>query len=286
LDFDLLIAPLITLLAGVVIGTIFNFAPIKALKHKAIILASFVVISSLGLYVASNLFCYNLTSIQYFQSFTSILQGSAVTNLLGGYAPYASAILLSALFEASLALSFAGESSVGQYLSKQKHKNSTETFQTPPIKQSTLANGGGLMEDEQSIMTLFRDGKISQITPAINASLPDGYSFEGALQDWDPKRTRYVLDSLVQKGQLKAELIDKAITCTACGSANVRIKKICPDCNSLLLNREDHTPPSYVCVICKAKTASPLFVAKCENCGTTAELDEEPEIELFKYTKA
>ena len=134
------------------------------------------------------------------------------------------------------------KATVNQYFSKQKHKNKPSTFQIPRIKQSNLANGSGLMEDEQSIMTLFKEGKIKQITPVINAALPDGYSFEGALQEWDPKRTRYVLDSLVQKGHLKAELADKTITCTACGSANVRIKKICPECNSLLLHKEQTMP--------------------------------------------
>jgi DNA-directed RNA polymerase subunit RPC12/RpoP len=123
---------------------------------------------------------------------------------------------------------------------------------------------------------------------------------------------------------LKSELVDKVITCTACGSANVRIKKLCPECSSLRLRKEvliEHLscgaidrqtafetpkgdlvcprcniklqsvdedyrvlPSSYVCLNCNARSSEPLLVAKCDNCLTTAQLDEEPEVYLYKYT--
>ena len=110
MDFDFIIAPLITLLAGVVLGTVFNFAPVKALKHKIAIIASFAIVSTVALYVISNLYCYNLTSIYLFQSFASMLEGTSIANLLGGYAPFVAAILLTIVFEISLVLSFASES--------------------------------------------------------------------------------------------------------------------------------------------------------------------------------
>jgi hypothetical protein len=284
MEFDFVFAPLFTLVAGIITGTIFNFLPVKKLQNKTIIMASFAVASALALYVGSTLYSNNLTSIFYFQAFATVIDGTLISNILGGSAPFASAILLSVVFEISLVLSFAGEAAVNKYYGKQKNKYNPPPLQTSTIKQSPFLSDKGLKDDHQSILSLFKEGKIQQITPVINASLPDGYIFEGVLQEWDTRWTRHVLDTLVEKGYLKAELIDKAITCTACGSTNVRVRKICPECNSLWLRREETSPSMYVCPICTARTNSALFVAKCENCGTTAELDEEPEIELFKYT--
>jgi hypothetical protein len=314
---------------GIILGTIFNFAPVKALKHKAVMLACFAVISTLALYVTSQYFSYDLTAIYYFQAFASSLDGLLVTSLLGGYSPYVAAILLTIVFEISLIVSFALEAVVDGYFSKRKQKSTSKKLDliTPPSPetiQAQILNEKNLLEDEQNILELLRQGKIIQITPSINASQPDGYSFDGVIQEWDTKWARHVLDSLVHKGYLKAELVDKVVTCTACGSANVRVKKICPECNSLWLQKEaliEHIscgaienraafdsasgelicpkcnvklqragsdyrilPPSYRCSSCNMRSSSPLLVAKCENCGTTAELDEEPEIELYNYT--
>jgi hypothetical protein len=327
--FDFVVAPLLSFLAGAVIGTIFNFAPIKSLKNKAIIVTSLVLVSAVGFYFLANLFSGNIASIYFFQAFASILEGP-ITEDLQISAPFAASILLIIVFEGSLTLSFAVEGSVGSYLKKRKQKNQT-LLQTPIIKSSpqtiqqvNYPSDKSLLKDEQYIMDFFNDEKVTEITPVVNSTNPEGYSFERPLQDWDTKWARLVLDSLVQKDQLKAELIDKVITCTACGSANVRIRKLCPECNSMLLRKDslvehfscgavakreafDTTegilvcpfckqqliqansdyrilPPSYVCLNCNYRTNTPLIMAKCENCETTAELDEEPEIELHKYT--
>jgi Zn finger protein HypA/HybF involved in hydrogenase expression len=161
--------------------------------------------------------------------------------------------------------------------------------------------------------------------PVVDASKPEGYTFEGVPQlDWETKRLRQALDSLVRKGYFKAELMDKVIVCIACGSANVRIKKLCPECMSMRLRKEaliEHfscgavdrqaafetengdlvcpkckamlqligsdyrvLPPAYLCLVCNVRRSDPLLVVECEDCGSTAQLDEEPEVFLYKYT--
>jgi hypothetical protein len=330
---------------GVVFAAVFKFAPVKSLKTKTILLSSFAVISAVGLLVPSWFFKDNLNWIYSFSSFSSIFDGLSFLDGLGG-APFISALVLVAIFEVSLIVSFTAAVKIDAYRNKRKTKPDSANIAKPNVnyqnvenleaplsnhsvfvkeQEATFADEQGLRKDEQSIMELFLYGKVTQITPNINAAQPDGYSFEGVPQlDWDTKRTRQALDSLVRKGFLKAELIDKVITCMACNSANVRVKKLCPECMSLRLRKEgliEHfscgaverqaafetvngdlvcpkckaklhligsdyrmLPPSYVCLGCNVRSSEPLLVVKCDDCGSTAQLDEEPEVFLYKYT--
>ena len=62
---------------------------------------------------------------------------------------------------------------------------------------------------------------------------------------------------------------------------------VCPKCKSKLhRNGVDYRvlPPAYVCLSCNVRSSEPLLVVKCGDCGLTAQLDEEPEIFLYKYT--
>ncbi len=142
--------------------------------------------------------------------------------------------------------------------------------------------------------------------------------------DWDTKHSRQVLDALVRKGYLNSELIDKVIVCQTCGSGNVRVVKACPECGSLRLHKEgliEHfscgaverqsafeskngdlicpkckgklqligsdyrtLPPAYKCLSCNTLNSEPKFTVKCGDCTSTADIDDEPEIMLYKYT--
>lgn len=141
--------------------------------------------------------------------------------------------------------------------------------------------------------------------------------------DWDTKHTTQVLDALVRKGYLNSELIDKLIVCQTCGSGNVRIIKSCPECGALRLHREgliEHfscgaverqsafeskngdlvcpkckaklqligsdyrtLPSAYKCLSCNTLHSEPKMLVKCVDCTSTAELDDEPEVMLYKY---
>jgi hypothetical protein len=351
MDFTTAIAPLLMLLAGIILGTVFKFAPLKALKFRAVAVIAFMAISVSALYLLSFYFEGFLNAIVYFQNFAASLESTLIADFSGGSAQAAAIIVLISIFEFAFIMSFAIEETVDDYFKKRKQvkaKSAEKVEQVPvelsqnvevlnevveeePVNASVsqeeiiAAEAQGLKKDEQSIMELFLYENIKQITPNLNAMQPEGYNFEGLPQlDWDIKRIRETLDALVRKGFLKSELVDKVITCTACGSANVRIKKLCPECNSLRLRKEalvEHVtcgaidrqtafendngelicpkcgaklqaigtdyrilPSSYVCMNCNARSTEPLLVAKCDNCSATAELDEEPEVYLYKYT--
>ncbi|NLF89018.1 hypothetical protein GX563_09380 [Candidatus Bathyarchaeota archaeon] len=142
--------------------------------------------------------------------------------------------------------------------------------------------------------------------------------------DWDTKHSTHVLEALVRKGYLNSELVDKLIICQTCSSGNVRIVKSCPECGSLRLHKEgliEHfscgaverqsmfesrncdlvcpkckaklqligsdyriLPPAYKCMGCNTLHSEPKLLIKCIDCTSTAELDDEPEILLYKYT--
>ncbi len=337
------------LLTGIIIGTIIKFTPLKK-QNKAVATATLVIATIFASYFLLLFYFNELTSNSYFQNFASTLNSTVIADFFAGSASLAAAVLLIGLFEVCLIASFAIEETVDDYFRKRKNVKEmlAETFEEAPVEpcqiiqspetvaeaqpinavsqeETIAAKAQGLKKDEQSIMELFLYEKIAQITPNLNAMQPEGYSFEGLPQlDWDIKRIRQTLDALVRKGFLKSELVDKVITCTACGSANVRIKKLCPECNSLRLRKEvliEHLtcgtidrqtafetsngdlvcpkcnvkmkiieedyrllPSSYVCLNCNVRSSEPLLAAKCDNCSTTAELDEEPEVYLYKYT--
>ena len=97
-------------------------------------------------------------------------------------------------------------------VSKSASNTVTESLSTSiRAKDATgIAEEQGLKKDEQSIMELFLYGKISEITPVIDLTKPGGYYLKGLPKiGWDTKRARQILDSLVRKGFLKAELTTK-----------------------------------------------------------------------------
>ncbi|MCW4003559.1 MAG: hypothetical protein NWE95_06575 [Candidatus Bathyarchaeota archaeon] len=345
-----LVAPLFMVSIGILLGAIFKSLPLKSLKLRTIALAVFAAIAGVGLAIPAFVFSNSLTYILFFDDFSLGLQSLPFFNTLGAGAPFAAATILIALFEVDLALGFGLAVKIDEFKIKRLKKKELEPVE--PTKEKVVgvisSNGSSqlrnvlvsaksidletavfadeqvLRKDEQSMMELFLYGKISEIVPIVDSARPEGYFFDGIPQlDWDTKRSRQALDSLVRKGYLKAELVDKIIVCMACNSANVRIKKLCPECLSLRLRKEgliEHftcgtvdrqaafetvngdlacpkckaklqlvgsdyriLPPAYACLACNVRSNEPLLVVKCDDCGATAQLDEEPEVLLYKY---
>ena len=350
------VAPLFMLSVGLILGVVFTLAPLKLMKMKIILLGIFASITGIGLALPAWYYSANLSNIYFFDSFSLGLREVSFLNAIGGNLQFVAAAMLIGVFEASLALGFSPAFRIGKFNSKRKNLKATGTANTQkPIMDSNQGlvngvsmNGGsanrinpsalsldfdsadfvdeqGLKKDEQNLMELFLYGKVTQIVPVVNSTKPEGYFFDGVPQlDWDTKRSRQALDSLVRKCFLKAELIDKVIVCTSCGSANVRLKKLCPECMSMRLRKEgliEHfscgaverqvafeaangdlvcpkckaklqligsdyrvLPPAYMCLGCNVRSSEPLFVMKCDDCNSSAQLDEEPEVLLYKYT--
>jgi hypothetical protein len=343
------------LAVGMILGAGFELAPVKILKKKILLIGIFGSIAGVGLIIPSLYFSSNLTSIYSFENFASGLGEISFLSGLGGNLPFVAAVVLVGILEVSLTLGFSSAFGISNFNSKRKNKtkigaadaqktitNPNQGLETIPstnldsttktkISASSMdldsidfVDEQGLKKDEQNMMELFLYGKVTQIVPVVNPTKPEGYFFEGVPQlDWDTKRSRQALDSLVRKRFIKAELIDKIIVCTACGSANVRLKKLCPECMSMRLRKEgliEHfscgaverqaafeaangdlvcpkcksklqligsdyrvLPPAYVCVGCNVRSSEPLLVMKCDDCNATAQLDEAPELFLYKY---
>ncbi len=318
--------------------------PAKSLKTKIGALAVFASIAGVGLAVPAWYFSDSLTSVYFFSDFSSALAQLPYLSEVFIYNPIVTAFVLIGMLEVSLSAGFStAVRAAAKSKNKQKAKETTNQKTLSDPNDSIILNGAvsakpaypltsleqvdeqGLRKDEQTLMELFLCGKVAQINSVVNLEKTEGYAFEGVPQlDWETKRLRQTLDSLARKNLLKAELQDKVIVCTSCGSANVRTKKLCPECMSMRLRKEgliEHfscgavdrqvlfeagngdlvcpkckaklqligsdyrvLPPAYVCLACNTRSSEPLLVVKCDECGTTAQLDEEPEVLLYKYT--
>jgi hypothetical protein len=342
--------PLLTLAVALAVGVGFSFAPAKNRSRKPLPVVAFgAVVGIVGLLVV---FAFNstLTSSVYtiglFHSFAAIFSGINVPVIMYNPGLVASIVLLAAV-EIGLASGFSTAFAVQGMKVKTQLTQPTaaeteqrETAQTSPEAKlsglvsnqakdddddDTTSADESLLRDEQSLMELFLYGKVTQITPTINPTKPEGYSYNGLPHlDWDTKHTTQVLDALVRKGYLNSELIDKMVLCQTCGSGNVRIIKSCPECGSLRLHKEgliEHfscgaverqsafeskngdlicpkckaklqligsdyrtLPSAYKCLSCNTLHSEPKLLVKCVDCTSTAELDDEPEVMLYKYT--
>jgi Zn finger protein HypA/HybF involved in hydrogenase expression len=340
-----LIAPIITLAIAILIGVAFNFVPVKSQARKPIPLVVFAMVVGVLGFIFTAMFSSIIYSIGLFQSFAAIFEDVGIS-IIKYNAQLVAIIVLIAALETGLASGFGGAFAIDNMKLKRKEAKLTTGSATAKIDESPrvstqtnptvvttnlLANSPdtaekqGLRRDEQSIIELFLYGKVNQITPTVNPTKPEGYTYEGIPQlDWDTKHTRQVLDSLVRKGYLNAELTDKVIVCQTCGSGNVRIIKTCPECGSLRLQKEgliEHfscgaverqsayetkngdllcpkckvklqligsdyrmLPPAYKCLGCNTLNSEPKLTVKCGDCTSTADIDDEPEILLYKYT--
>ncbi|MCW4018490.1 MAG: hypothetical protein NWF00_07430 [Candidatus Bathyarchaeota archaeon] len=348
------VPPLVALSVGMIVGAQFKFVPPTMQGRKFIPVIVFAIVAGIGLFLSSGLFNSQLTSISLIGNYVSFFE-SVPYSVINYNALLMAVITLIGIFEVGFGSGFGIASKLRQNKDLSKAPKVEATTKTSPNPQSSKDTGNkvsaprsiastlsdlsgtesqdltivageqGLKRDEQSIMELFLYGKVTQIVPKIDVNNSEGYYFEGIPQlEWDTKRAKQVLDSLVGKGYLYAELSDKIIKCRVCGSTNLRIRKACPECNSLRLHKEallEHfscgaverrsafeskngdlvcpkckaklrligsdyrsLPPAYMCLSCNTLNSEPLLTAKCSECGSTAGMDEEPEVYLYKYT--
>jgi hypothetical protein len=332
-----LLFPIVVFVLALVVGVCFTFVPIKSKQYRPLPLVVFAV--AVG--VSGLIFIFLFTSVLYsslfsfdqFQNFAVLFEGMGIP-IIKYNAPIVAAVLLLAVGEIGLGFGF-GVANGGTYRNQQNNSNFKKDATELVDEAVNLANlvitknyeetvDQNLRRDEQSVLELFLYGKVCKIVPKITPGTPEGYLYDGIPQlDWDTKHSRQVLDALVRKGYLNAELVDKVIVCQTCGSGNVRVTKTCPECGSFWLQKEvllEHffcgameqkssfetpigdlvcpkcktkltsgvdyriLPPGYRCLSCNALNPEPRFIAKCNDCTTVADIDDEPEILLCKYT--
>ncbi len=346
-------APLIALSTGMVLGVQFNFVSPKLRGREYLPIIIFAAVAGIVFLLVGPLRS-SFSSVYLLDDYISFLEAQSypaikynalvvvTVSLIGLFElGYASGFGLAAKIFATRTNSSSQTPTSNLATEKSKPANTNEsqtkfnskagtTFQAATLTVNKTSNVSehdeqGLRRDEQTIMELFLYGKVTQIVPLVNVNKPEGYIYEGIPQlDWDTKRARQALDSLVRRGYLNAELTDKILSCKACGSSNIRIRKTCPECHSLRLKRENllehfacgaverqsafetengdlvcpkckaklhligsdyrSLPPAYLCLGCNTLNSEPLLNAKCGSCGSTAAVDEEPEVFLYKYT--
>jgi hypothetical protein len=344
-----LIAPIITIAVAVLVGVAFNFIPAKQRGSKLVLIVAFAgIIGILGIvftFLLTNLLSDYIFNIGVFNNFAIFFQDIGI-DVIKYNSLHTASIVLLGILEVGLSFGFG----VAYTLTNAKPKNETinpsDSFSTPNgeksilpqtaaaitdklqneyLEQATIDDDSGLRKDERSMVELFLFGKVHQIIPLVDSTNPEGYFFDGIPQlDWDTKHTRQVLDSLVRKNYLKAELIDKLTVCKNCSSGKVRVVTSCPECGSLRLDKEgliEHIscgevdcqsnfeaqnndlicpkckaklgligldyrvlPPAYKCSSCTTLNKTPRLLAKCSECESVEDLDDEPEILLYKYT--
>ncbi len=345
-----LIVPIITIAVAVLVGVAFNFLPIKQRGYKPIPPVVFggivCVLSLVFTFLLTSLLSGYIFNLAFFDSFAALFQGVSMDIIRYNPQPAAAMVLLG-LFEAGLAFGFGGAYAV----TGRKLRHSINPINSPspveadakvaPVQafaaattdslikpegeeQDNLDDEPGLRRDERSMLELFLFGKVNQIVPRVDAVGPEGYFFDVPHLDWDTKHTRQVLDALVRKNFLKAELVDKVIVCKNCNSGKVRVIKTCPECGSLRLRKEgliEHfscgaverqsafegsngdlvcpkcksklnligsdyrvLPPAYKCLGCNTLNNEPKLNGKCDECDSTVDFEDEPEVLLYKYT--
>jgi hypothetical protein len=338
-DFlGLVIAPICLLVTGFVCGMLFSAN--GRIRARATALVVWAVISGALLWLSSLALGAQLASSPLFADFSSIIRSTTYSHLVDGSLQKTTSAVLIGLYEFGTLCGFAAFSSSGN-----PELSSQQAIVYPPAKQvirignhavndanestETLQMGSRdsviLDKDERTIMEVFAFGKAVRAVPRIDSTNPQGYFYEGIPSlNLDTSRMSKLLDSLARKAFLESELSDKMLTCKTCGSANLRLLSMCPECKSMRLSRHpilehfacglidrqkafkrpngDLVCPKcqgklhlvgsdyrnlsqmYVCEECNAMNKDLLESMKCADCGSLSPVEEETEIYLYTYS--
>ena len=162
---------------------------------------------------------------------------------------------------------------------------------------------------------------VLELKPSLDKS---GVRYADAEETWnvDPREAQNILKSLEKKGVLKAEFVDRVLTCPKCGSPDLHSKYACPRCKSYNVeftellehvkcgnigSKESFLKgPSMVCPRCNVELAKqnvdyrvlgnfyqcekcgnrfdkPDIVHVCQNCANTSTYQEAKYLKTFAY---
>lgn len=351
-----LLAPISMIIAGFGIGILLTL-PVK--KYNARNVTGFVgwaASSAVVLWLVAAVEYQYLANFYLFKDFSQVVNSTQFSRLVMSDVGKTTIATLIALYEVGLILGFASLSEkkgkIKPVSTEQKPVDIPE--RVPVLIQSAIngttvtvtedgrpivaeahirnlvkpisnSHGFILDRDERTVAELFLFGNTKKITPRADVSKSDGYYFEGIPNmKIETSKLRRILDSLVRRNILISEMDDKMLLCKECGSPNLQLKSMCPECKSMTLTRhtilehfscglidrqESFRTPSgdlvcpkcnsklhligsdyrnlsqmYVCSECNALNKDLLQLMKCSGCGATSRLDEETEEYLYSYS--
>jgi translation initiation factor 2 beta subunit (eIF-2beta)/eIF-5 len=329
------IAPAGLLVTGFICGMLFSANGV--FRARALALLVWAVVSGALLWIGSMALGPQLANNPLFADFSSVIKSTSYSQILGGVQQTTSAALIG-LYEFGTFCGFAA------FYSPNKTQLSVDQIAVAgpkpvirignhsvgdsaqgAVSKVEYADPGVLEKDERTLIEVFAFGKAPKAIPRIDNSNPQGYFFEGIPNlNLDTSRISKLLDSLARKGFLESEMSDKMLTCKTCGSANLRLISMCPECKSMRLSRHSilehfacglidkqeafkksngdlvcpkcqgklhligsdyrNLSQMYVCNECNAMNKDLLESMKCAECGTVSPVEEETENYLFSYS--
>jgi uncharacterized OB-fold protein len=190
-------------------------------------------------------------------------------------------------------------------------------MEEPQIIVETNAQG----EDEDYLRKLVKKG-VLMLKPSLDVQ---GIRYVDAEEAWkiDLVKTRAIINRLAEKGLLKPDFVDRALTCPKCSSPEVYSKYACPKCKSndvefteliehtkcgnigskdsflkgfLMVCPRCHVELAkktndyhvignfYLCEKCGHRFDKPDTIHICQNCGTTSTYQNAKYLRIFAYT--
>jgi predicted RNA-binding Zn-ribbon protein involved in translation (DUF1610 family) len=175
-------------------------------------------------------------------------------------------------------------------------------------------------EETDFLHKLIKKG-VLELKPSLDKS---GVRYADAEETWNvnPREAQDIIRNLTEKGVLKAEFVDRVLTCPKCGSPDLHSKYACPRCKSYNVeftellehvkcgnigSKESFAKgPSLVCPRCNVKLAKenadyrvlgnfyqcekcgnrfdkPDIVHVCQNCANTSTYQEAKYLKTFAY---
>jgi CheY-like chemotaxis protein len=195
----------------------------------------------------------------------------------------------------------------------------------PPAPAAEQPNDANIWEDPKvaGLMSGLINGKIEQLSPELDLSLKDGFSYPeaDALTGTAGGETARVLASLAEKGLLQKKFYERLLLspggsaqlvpverCPQCDSSELTrgeliehfhcghiglesefvqgLKQVCPKCKrELKLIGTDYRKPGlrYICDACHSIFPTPVIKCRCLKTGNVYGLEELQNVPLYTY---
>ena len=149
---------------------------------------------------------------------------------------------------------------------------------------------------ELAFLAFLRNNNRKEIVPQPDLNSSFGFSYP-ELKKWNSRLTgekqfRF-LEKLYQEGYLGRQIYDVVKLCPQCGSVNLNVRPVCPQCRFPVVPvplesspvPEAGLPdrPEQICQRCHFRFDQPLVAAKCLSCGAEFEEKEAVARVLYSY---